>query len=438
MKRTIFIYLFILILSSTIVFGVVTAVNTQNLFGKIIENNKEDVFAQIKDRIRTYDKILYFIEKAIVEYGDTAVRQVAAELNDPQKRHDSNPESLRELADRNGVNEIYLIRNDGLITRTSCLPDLDFNLFTISDEFKEFLSGVYGKGEIFSSKLTTSENTGIINNYLYYSPLNSDYIVEVSIKVGDFLMNNYSQEFYRNLIGEYFSIMLQENRYLKYLDIYQASDIAKWSLLNEGKSFLPDSLQCAKLSRDGEITETDGYNYKIYRAFDLDSEYFDWFHHHIIEVEFDFNGLAVYKDKMILSLVISAAAVIILFFILSFQVFNNQFIQRVMVIDNAIKEIEKENYDVEISLGGNDELNHIARRVQDMAASIKKRINTLEEFIPICAHCKDVRNDEGFWQAVEAYISERTESHFSHGICPKCIAELYPDHVPKNKKSKDS
>jgi len=438
MKRKIFIYLFVLILSSTIVFGVVTAVNTQNLFGKIIENNKEDVFAQIKDRIRTYDKILFFIEKAIVEYGDTAIMHIAGELKDPQSQRNSTPENLRELADKYGVNEIYLIRNDGVITRTSFLPDLNFNLFNISDEFEEFITGVFGKGEIFSSKLTTSENTGIINNYLYYSPLNSDYIVEVSIKVGDFLMNNYSQEFYRNLIEEYFSIMLQENRYLKYLDIFQISDLTRWSLINEGKTFSLDSLQIAELTASGEICEVEGYNFRIVRSFDLDSENFDWFHHHIIEVEFDFSALAVYKDKMILSLAISATAVILLFFILSSMVFNKQFIKRVMVIDNAIREIEKENYSVKISMSGNDELNHIARHVQNMAAAIKQRINTLENFIPICASCKDVRNDEGYWQAVEAYISERTESHFSHGICPKCIAELYPDHVPKNKKSKDS
>ena len=437
MKRTIFIYLFILILSSTIVFGIVTAVNTQNLFGKIIENNKEDVFAQIKDRIRTYDKILYFIEKAIVEYGDTAILQIAAELNNPQKRLNSTSESLRELADKYGVNEIYLIRNDGVITRTSFLPDQDFNLFSISDEYEEFVAGIFGKGEVFSSKLTTSEKTGIINNYLYYSPPGADYIVEISIKVGDFLMNNYSEEFYRNLIDEYFSIMLKENQYLEFLDIYQISELTRWSLINEGKTFSLDSLQVAELNASGEISKVRGYNYKIFRSFDLDSENFDWFHHHVIEVEFDFSTLAVYKDKMILALAISAMAVIMLFFILSSQVFNVQFIKRVMVIDNAIKEIEKENYDIEISLAGNDELNHIARHVQDMAASIKKRINTLEEFIPICANCKDVRNDEGYWQAVEAYISERTASHFSHGLCPKCMSELYPDFIPKDKKSGD-
>jgi len=54
-------------------------------------------------------------------------------------------------------------------------------------------------------------------------------------------------------------------------------------------------------------------------------------------------------------------------------------------------------------------------------------IKTLRGFIPICANCKNIRNDEGYWQQVEEYISDRTEAEFSHSICPKCVKELYPD-----------
>jgi two-component system CheB/CheR fusion protein len=54
-------------------------------------------------------------------------------------------------------------------------------------------------------------------------------------------------------------------------------------------------------------------------------------------------------------------------------------------------------------------------------------IKTLRGLIPICANCKKIRDDEGFWHQVEAYISDRTEAKFSHGICPDCVKILYPD-----------
>ncbi len=54
-------------------------------------------------------------------------------------------------------------------------------------------------------------------------------------------------------------------------------------------------------------------------------------------------------------------------------------------------------------------------------------IDTLRGIIPICASCKKIRDDEGFWQSVEVYISDRSDAQFSHGLCPKCAGELYPD-----------
>ncbi|MCX8108614.1 MAG: PAS domain S-box protein, partial [Verrucomicrobiae bacterium] len=57
-------------------------------------------------------------------------------------------------------------------------------------------------------------------------------------------------------------------------------------------------------------------------------------------------------------------------------------------------------------------------------------IKTLKGFIPICAGCKKIRDDKGFWVQVEAYISSRSEAQFSHGLCPDCMKKYYPDIEP--------
>ena len=49
-------------------------------------------------------------------------------------------------------------------------------------------------------------------------------------------------------------------------------------------------------------------------------------------------------------------------------------------------------------------------------------VKELQTIIPICMYCKNIRNDENYWQSVEAYISHHTRSTFSHGICPACFA----------------
>ena len=54
-------------------------------------------------------------------------------------------------------------------------------------------------------------------------------------------------------------------------------------------------------------------------------------------------------------------------------------------------------------------------------------VKTLSGLIPICAHCKKIRDDKGYWSQIESYIHEHSDADFSHGICPECAKKLYPD-----------
>ncbi len=54
-------------------------------------------------------------------------------------------------------------------------------------------------------------------------------------------------------------------------------------------------------------------------------------------------------------------------------------------------------------------------------------VKTLSGLLPICAFCKKIRNDEGYWEQIESYIRERSEAEFSHSYCPDCVSKLYPE-----------
>lgn len=60
-----------------------------------------------------------------------------------------------------------------------------------------------------------------------------------------------------------------------------------------------------------------------------------------------------------------------------------------------------------------------------------KEIKTLRGFLPICMHCKKIRDDQGYWTQMEAYISEHSGAEFSHGLCPECATKLYPRYSKK-------
>jgi hypothetical protein len=97
------------------------------------------------------------------------------------------------------------------------------------------------------------------------------------------------------------------------------------------------------------------------------------------------------------------------------QIAEGDFTQRVYFMGdfatafNAMVEALEEKRRVELSL-------------QESVAKVKQ----LEGIIPICMYCKKIRDDSDYWQQLEQYISEHTNAHFSHGICPTCYNKYYP------------
>ena len=55
------------------------------------------------------------------------------------------------------------------------------------------------------------------------------------------------------------------------------------------------------------------------------------------------------------------------------------------------------------------------------------RVKVLSGLLPICSSCKKIRDDTGYWNRIEAYIHDHSEADFTHGICPTCARELYPE-----------
>jgi len=69
------------------------------------------------------------------------------------------------------------------------------------------------------------------------------------------------------------------------------------------------------------------------------------------------------------------------------------------------------------------ELHQLNQKLEKALAEVK----ILRGILPICSHCKKIRDDKGYWQQIEAYIHDHSEADFSHSICPDCLQEHFPD-----------
>jgi PAS domain S-box-containing protein len=94
--------------------------------------------------------------------------------------------------------------------------------------------------------------------------------------------------------------------------------------------------------------------------------------------------------------------------------------QRVVLILRDITERKKAEHERE----------ELINKLTDALAEVR----ALSGLLPICAHCKKIRDDKGYWKQLEEYFHTHSDVRFSHGLCPDCVKELYPMITDKRKK----
>lgn len=118
----------------------------------------------------------------------------------------------------------------------------------------------------------------------------------------------------------------------------------------------------------------------------------------------------------LLSGTLNTVIVIIILLCLSYQ--------NCAITDRALEITQQE-------LEKNADLNRtLEQKVEERTAKLKEsmtQIKVLSGLLPICASCKKIRDDHGYWKQIESYIRDHSEAKFSHGICPDCAKELYPE-----------
>ena len=66
--------------------------------------------------------------------------------------------------------------------------------------------------------------------------------------------------------------------------------------------------------------------------------------------------------------------------------------------------------------------------IRELQAALAQ-VRTLSGLLPICADCKNIRDDKGYWIQIEEYVRSHSEADFTHGICPDCRGRLYPETI---------
>jgi hypothetical protein len=103
------------------------------------------------------------------------------------------------------------------------------------------------------------------------------------------------------------------------------------------------------------------------------------------------------------------------------------FLASVIVFSSTLgSQIERHLRDIAERQRAQEERERLISELQEALAHVR----VLSGLLPICAHCKKIRDDRGYWNQIEAYLRERAPVEFSHGICPDCRRTQYPEYPP--------
>ncbi len=150
-------------------------------------------------------------------------------------------------------------------------------------------------------------------------------------------------------------------------------------------------------------------------------------------------------DDIVKSIVLFSIGVLLLGIITSL-IFSRAITKPLLMLARAVEAFGQGDLAIQVAIISNDEVGELAgafnsmiekrRRIEaereelirDLKEALEK-VKLLSGFLPICSSCKKIRDDKGYWNQIEGYISTHSDVEFSHCLCPKCMKELYPDLV---------
>ncbi|QZY54840.1 EAL domain-containing protein [Crassaminicella profunda] len=374
MKKKFIIYLILATVFSNILLAVIIDHYVENKIDNILQDQKQDIMLQSKEKVCAFDTILFAIDQELKEKSEKYILGISKELEERIKmQKDMTNDEMKNIAQKFSVSEIYVINKEGTIIYTSFPQDENFNLFDTGRGFEKFLKSLYGQGKVRHQNITVSSNTGILNRYTYYGPTGRDYIISVSIDIKDYVKKNYPKEYYDFVFSRLFQSIAEDNKYLVGIDIYSNNNVNSWSLLHTGKKFDKSKIWISKLRKEEKIcTYKDGLHY-CYHVFRLNASEYDFTRKLYIELIYDFSVLEKSKsDVFAFAIGISFLMILITFFITS-KFFDKYVIKRMNIINNGLKMIAKGQYDHHIEIQSNDELSDIADNINKMKEKIKSR-----------------------------------------------------------------
>ncbi len=375
MKKRLFLLIFFTIFITAITISFVIGSFSRTFVRDVFRENREEKISRIESQLEHYQIILHSVEQEMNGIGESALIKLHKRYRGASSIQGASVSELKRFAAQTGVGEVYFIDKDGTIINSSLQGDVGLNLTGISPSFSKYINEIYGKGEVISQGVNVSINDGKINHYMYYSPVGSSIIYEISIDASAYIKNRYNFELYEFLFRDMFKSFYGD--YLHSIDLYSFAGGKGRSLINEGKIFHGPRELVSEIINRGESVVEEGDILRVYKRLSFNEFFFNSSSRIYIELVYDISSIRAYSFSVFRLSLISIILITVIMFFLSFKRLNTLFVERINNILDGVGRIKNGTFTAPIDDSGKDEIYNIASAINDMASTITKRTDDL-------------------------------------------------------------
>ena len=282
---------------------------------------------------------------------------------------------LREITARYNFSDIYLINREKVVFNTTFEPDFGLNLGKLSEPLNLQLENLFSTGEVIVDRLSMSSKTGIIKKYGYYSPPESDKIIEASSNIKEGLSLFHSPETRDFLFNEFFQDTIKTSDIVTDLDVYISDDLSAWSLLYESKPMEKAIAWKMYVMKKLEIQEGDTLT--VYNSFPLRESMSGFLC--FTKIVYDISLPRQFTRQIIFRSLAILTGVILATFMIASRLLHSQIVKPLNTITDGLKRVEKGDYTTPIIVPGKDEIARIAEDINSMQNHILSREGQLKQ-----------------------------------------------------------
>jgi len=384
--------LIVIIFLNSIALASFFLVLSHNSFVVMRNRSIDDIERQVLNQLESFNVFVKPLEQQIRKYNETAIMEIYRKLVERTKNDPLSiaQEGLEQLVTEYDGLDAYLIDSKGVVQKSTFESDIGLDLLGMNESFSNYIRSIYGSGSVSTQRLSISNMQGTKMIYSYFSPEGSNYLLETSISLEEFLQARHQSDLYTHLFHTFFTEVRTSNSELTEFDVIYQTDVSSRSLLS-GQEIPLDQEVLRTLEREGSFRNQEGHSLVIYRKRQMTRSGFGFVQYPIIFLKYD---LSYYYDFLYRFYFTAGASMLLLLGLFSgvaYKLVGEKLVQRVEELDEVLQRAANEDYSVRVrytsripelmtlASSANRLIQQVYSREQELRAALEEREMLLDE-----------------------------------------------------------